>query len=137
MDGQTRIKTNILPSDLSDDCEINYANKVAKLSNNTNSESRKISNYKRSLLELDKDLKTIIDYANPEDNIILFSDHGSNLFRGIKLPKLKADYSDFFATLEYLWRPTLLVSSPTLEVGPCKDDSLLGADLYCYTCFVR
>lgn len=68
--------------------------------------------YKDKLITADKILCSILEEANPEDNILVFSDHGTQY-----LPwTLESPYSrDMDSTLspERIWKPTLLVYAPT------------------------
>ncbi len=88
--------------------------------------------YKDKLITVDKILASILDEANPEDNIIIFSDHGTQY-----LPWMHgAPYAkDMDSTLspERIWKPTLLVYAPSSKYfsGHHRSEELVNtSDLY-------
>ena len=70
--------------------------------------------YKDKLIRVDKILGSILDEADPEDNILIFSDHGTQYVPwtcGIAYEREK----DSTLSPERIWKPTLLVYAPNNE----------------------
>ena len=98
----------------------------------------KVDNYQESLMremsqliKVDEVLGQILDQINPEDNLILFSDNGSQNHKANFEFKLNLPYGTS-ATLEKIWQPTLLVSTSDSKYNDSMSSNELvsTSDLY-------
>ena len=91
-----------------------------------------IRRYLDKLIELDRILGTLLERINEIDNLILFSDHGSDLFPWEdKNPYERVEES--ILSPEKIWKPTLLVYAPNNKnfSGHLVSDELVSTvDLY-------
>ena len=85
-------------------------------------------NYLRKLDEVDNQIKGIMDEITDSDEVILWSDHGSNYFNCSYSSELIPH--DCPAKLDKIWKPTLLIKSEILKGLSSCDELVSTVDLY-------
>jgi len=86
--------------------------KLERLVGDCNDETLALKRYKHKLLKMEDILKKITSRMTDDDNLILFSDHGSGEIEISPAPYKKVKYSTLSA--KKIWKPTLLVYAPKL-----------------------
>ena len=105
-----------------------YADSSENLMGKGSENERYKYNYLRKLDEVDKQVKGIMEHVSDQDEILLWSDHGSNYFEYIH----SEDFVpiDCPAKLNKIWKPTLLIRSNLIKGIPFCNELVATVDLY-------
>lgn len=85
-------------------------------------------NYLRKLDEVDKQIEGIMDEVDDNDQVIIWSDHGSMYFEYSHRPEFVPNDSP--AKINKIWKPTLLIKSDLLSGLRFCDELVSTVDLY-------